>query len=96
MLLVLLVAAKSIVVAALAKAAGVAADWRQLGIGLSQVGEFSFVLASAGAALGLIAGDLYAAVLGAVVISIAASTVLVRRIRAVRPATPAASSAGPG
>jgi CPA2 family monovalent cation:H+ antiporter-2 len=80
LLLILLVGAKSIVAAALAKYARLAADWRQLGVGLSQVGEFSFVLASAGAGLGLIATDLYAAVLGAVVISIAASTVLVRRV----------------
>jgi CPA2 family monovalent cation:H+ antiporter-2 len=85
LLLVLLVAAKVVLVAAMARAAaggpGFAADWRQLAVGLGQVGEFSFVLASAALAIGLIGSDLFAAVLGTVVASIVASTVLVRRVR---------------
>ena len=79
-LLLLLAVAKSGVAAGLARASGMRADWRQIGVGLGQVGEFSFVLASAAAGLGLIGEDLYAAVLGSVVLSIGASTVLVRRI----------------
>jgi CPA2 family monovalent cation:H+ antiporter-2 len=76
----LLVAAKSAVIGGLARTARLAADWRQMAIGLGQVGEFSFVLAAAALSLGLIGSDLYAAVLGGVVVSIAASTMLVRRI----------------
>jgi CPA2 family monovalent cation:H+ antiporter-2 len=79
-LLGLVAVAKSGVVAVLARIARVRADWAQLGIGLGQVGEFSFVLASAALTLGLIAEDLYAAVLGSVVVSIAISTVLVRQV----------------
>ena len=89
LLLGLVAVAKSAVVAILARAARMQADPAQLGIGLGQVGEFSFVLASAATALGLIATDIYAAVLGSVVVSIAASTVLVRRVG--RRAGPAAA-----
>ena len=80
LLLVLLVAAKVVLVAVMARGARLAADWRQLAIGLGQVGEFSFVLASAALAIGLIGSDLFAAVLGTVVASIVASTVLVRQV----------------
>jgi len=79
-LLLALVVAKSVIVAAFARSAGLRADWRQLAVGLGQAGEFSFVLASAALTLRAIAGDLYAAVLGCVVVSIIASTVLVRRV----------------
>jgi monovalent cation:H+ antiporter-2, CPA2 family len=79
-LLLALVVAKSVIVAAFARSARLRADWRQLAVGLGQAGEFSFVLASAALALGAIAADLYAAVLGTVVASIVASTVLVRRV----------------
>lgn len=81
----LLVVTKVAVVAWSARHAGLKADWRHLAVGLGQVGEFSFVLASTGLALGLIASELFAAVLGTVVISIVASTVLVRRIGDPRP-----------
>jgi CPA2 family monovalent cation:H+ antiporter-2 len=50
----------------------------QLAVGLGQIGEFSFVLASAGVAAGAIAADVYAAVLASVAITIVGSTVLVR------------------
>ena len=50
----------------------------QLAIGLGQVGEFSFVLASVGRGVGAIDNTIYAAVLTAVVLTIAGSTVLVR------------------
>jgi CPA2 family monovalent cation:H+ antiporter-2 len=78
LLVALLVVAKTAVIALFARVGRLAADARQLSIGLSQAGEFSFVLASAGVALGVISPELYAAVLGAVVISIVGSTVLVR------------------
>ena len=50
----------------------------QLGIGLGQVGEFSFVLASILLARGLIPAELFTAMLATVVLTIAASAVLVR------------------
>lgn len=50
----------------------------QLAVGLGQIGEFSFVLASALLAADAISGDVYVALITAVAISIAASTVLVR------------------
>ena len=80
LLLALLVVTKVGIVAWTARRAELSADWRQLAVGLGQVGEFSFVLASTGLALGLISGELFAAVLGTVVISIVLSTVLVRRV----------------
>jgi monovalent cation:H+ antiporter-2, CPA2 family len=86
LLLVLLVGTKSTVAGGFARWAGIRADWRQLAVGLSQAGEFSFVLASAGLTLGLIGADLYAAVLGTVVMSIIVSTVLVRRVGVAAPA----------
>jgi CPA2 family monovalent cation:H+ antiporter-2 len=50
----------------------------QLGIGLGQVGEFSFVLAGILLGRALIPSELFTAVLATVVITIAASAVLVR------------------
>jgi len=50
----------------------------QLGIGLGQVGEFSFVLAGILLARGLIPSELFTAMLATVVVTIAASAVLVR------------------
>jgi CPA2 family monovalent cation:H+ antiporter-2 len=50
----------------------------QLGIGLGQVGEFSFVLAGILVGRALIPSELFTAVLATVVITIAASAVLVR------------------
>ena len=52
----------------------------KIGIGLGQVGEFSFVLGSTAAAAGAIGAEVYSAILGAVVITIIGSTVLVRII----------------
>jgi Kef-type K+ transport system membrane component KefB len=61
---------------------------------LGQIGEFSFVLGSAAAAAGAITHERYVALIAAVAISIAVSTVVVRlvgprraRIDAVPPAT---------
>jgi Kef-type K+ transport system membrane component KefB len=75
----------------LGRAVGLRADARQLAVGLGQAGEFSFVLASAALGLGFIGDGLYAAVLGTVALSIAGSTILVRRVGRRGPAVPAAS-----
>jgi Kef-type K+ transport system membrane component KefB len=59
----------------------VAAGWlfrRQLAVGLGQVGEFSFVLATIVLGRSLIPAELFTAILTTVVLTIAASTVLVR------------------
>jgi CPA2 family monovalent cation:H+ antiporter-2 len=50
----------------------------QLAIGLGQVGEFSYVLGALALGAGLITRDVNAALIGAVVVTIAASSVLVR------------------
>ena len=50
-----------------------------LGIGVSQIGEFSFVLGSLAFAQGEISSSQYTGVLLAVVLSITGSTILVRR-----------------
>ena len=50
----------------------------QLAVGLGQIGEFSFVIVSAGAVAGIVPASWFSATLGAVVITIAASAVLVR------------------
>ncbi len=60
----------------------------QLGIGLGQVGEFSFVLAGILLARGLISSALFTAMLTTVVLTIAASAVMVRMGK--RPAAVAA------
>jgi CPA2 family monovalent cation:H+ antiporter-2 len=54
----------------------------QLAIGLGQVGEFSYVLAALAFGAGLISPQVQAAVIAAVVVTIAASSVLVRLRRA--------------
>src|SRR5437763_5149845 len=52
----------------------------QLAIGLGQIGEFSYVLGALALGGGLITKEVNAALIGAVVISIAASSILVRLI----------------
>jgi len=64
----------------LARLARVAARPLQLAVGLGQVGEFSFVLASLGLATGQLDRPLYSAMLAAVALSIAASSVAVRLV----------------
>ncbi len=77
-LLGVLLVAKVAVTYLLARLAGLAARPGQLAIGLAQIGEFSFVLASVGLAAGVIERPLYAAMLSAVAITIAVSTIGVR------------------
>src|SRR6202011_4255994 len=77
-LLVLLVLAKALPIYVLARFAHLPGRPRQLATGLGQVGEFSFVLATIGVSRQVIPTELYAAILAAVVVTIAASTLLVR------------------
>jgi CPA2 family monovalent cation:H+ antiporter-2 len=50
----------------------------QVAVGLGQIGEFSFVLATIGVSRNVIPPELYSAILAAVVLTIGASTLLVR------------------
>jgi monovalent cation:H+ antiporter-2, CPA2 family len=89
--LALIVATKVLVAWALARAARLPARPTQLAVGLGQVGEFSFVLGSAAVAAGSIGRDTYVALVAAVAVTIAVSTVVVRfvapRDRAMRATT---------
>jgi K+:H+ antiporter len=76
--LVLVVVAKSGVVWAIAKVGKLGARPVQLAIGLGQVGEFSYVLGALALGAGLISREVSAGLIGAVVVSIAASSILVR------------------
>ncbi len=78
--LVLIVAAKVLPVWALARLSRLEARPLQLATGLGQMGEFSFVLGSTLVAAGRIGPPVYVALVAAVAASIAASSVLVRRI----------------
>jgi CPA2 family monovalent cation:H+ antiporter-2 len=81
------VLAKSGVAYALARGLRHAVNPSQLAVGLGQMGEFSFVLATVGLAAEAIDETVYAAVLATVVVTIAGSTILVRLVG--RPPTPA-------
>lgn len=70
--------AKVAVIYLLARVARLRARPAQLAIGLGQVGEFSFVLGSAALAAGAIPPALFAALLAALIVTIAFSTVAVR------------------
>jgi K+:H+ antiporter len=78
LLLVLLVVAKVVPIYLLARFARLPGRPRQIATGLGQIGEFSFVLATIGVTRQVIPSELYAAILAAVVLTIAASTLLVR------------------
>lgn len=71
---------KTLPIAILAKVMRIRARYRQLAIGLSQLGEFSFVLGTAALAKNAITEAQFEAILIAVVITIIASTTLVRRV----------------
>jgi CPA2 family monovalent cation:H+ antiporter-2 len=81
----LIVVAKVGVAWGLARAVGLPSRPGQLAIGLGQVGEFSFVLGSAAVAAGAIATETYVALIAAVAVSIAVSTVVVRLVGEARP-----------
>jgi CPA2 family monovalent cation:H+ antiporter-2 len=68
----------------------------QLAVGLGQIGEFSFVLASAAAAAGAIDGVLFTALIASVAISIAASSIAVRLVPVPKPPVTPVPGAGTG
>jgi len=78
--LALLVFGKMAVIYVLARVLRLDAHPGQLAVGLGQIGEFSFVLASVGLAAGVIDPILYTAILAGVALSIAVSTVAVRYV----------------
>lgn len=73
-----LVILKSAIAAGLAKAVGLRVRVAQLGVGLGQIGEFSFVVLGLGVAAGAISNSVFSAVLAAAVLSIALSAIAVR------------------
>src|SRR5439155_17617261 len=73
----LLLAAKSLPIYLLSWLGRLPVRRLQLTVGLSQVGEFGFVLASIGLARGAVSNELYTALLAVVAVSIALSAVLV-------------------
>ncbi len=77
-LLVVLVVGKVAAAWVLVRIAGLDARPLQLAVGIGQIGEFSFVLGSIGLGAGVLGADVHAALLGAIVASIALSSVLVR------------------
>lgn len=70
-----LVALKIVTVIVLATLFSVPARRAQLGVGLGQIGEFSFVVMGLGLAAGVISGGQFSAVLAAAALTIAASAV---------------------
>jgi CPA2 family monovalent cation:H+ antiporter-2 len=76
----LTVVAKSGVAYVLARLARLPARPLQLAVGLGQMGEFGFVLGTALVGVGAITGSTYVALLAAVVVSIAASAIVVRLV----------------
>ena len=84
--LALVVVGKSLVIYVLGRFARLPANHGQLAIGLSQIGEFGFVLATVAVARGVLPGEVYAALLAAVAVSIGASSILVRLVRRPTPA----------
>jgi CPA2 family monovalent cation:H+ antiporter-2 len=74
----LVVVAKVLVVWITARFAKLGARTLQLAVGLGQVGEFSYVLGALALGAGLISPAVSAGLVGAVVVSIAASSILVR------------------
>jgi CPA2 family monovalent cation:H+ antiporter-2 len=88
--IVLVVVAKSTLAYGLVRLTGLEGSPLHIAIGLGQIGEFSFVLASFALVRGAIGPDVFAAVLAAVATSIAASTILVRLVP--HPAAPLAAA----
>ena len=73
--ILLLVALKIVTIAGLAAVFSVPARRAQLGVGLGQIGEFSFVVVGLGLAAGVVSSGQFSAVLAAAAITIAASAV---------------------
>lgn len=81
LVLILMVLIKTLPTALLVKVSGLKVRPIQIGVGISQIGEFSFVLGSLAFKEGLITSDQFNGLLVAVVISILGSTLLVRKIK---------------
>lgn len=64
----------------MARVSSIPARPLQLAVGLGQVGEFSFVLATVGRSQGVIPQDVYSGILCAVLLSIAGSAIAARRV----------------
>jgi K+:H+ antiporter len=96
LLLGLVVVAKVLVAWALARIARLEVRPLQLAVGLGQIGEFSFVLASAALAAGTIDAVLFTAIIAAVAVSIAASSIAVRFVGVPRPPVSPVPLAAPG
>jgi CPA2 family monovalent cation:H+ antiporter-2 len=79
LVLVLMIFLKTFPTIALAKITKLNVRPTQLGVGVSQIGEFSFVLGSLAFAQELITRSQFTGLLVAVVLSITASTILIRR-----------------
>lgn len=79
LVLVLMIFLKTFPTMALAKISKLNVRPTQLGVGVSQIGEFSFVLGSLAFAQELITRSQFTGLLVAVVLSITASTILIRR-----------------
>ena len=73
-----MIVAKSLVIFGLGRVAKLPAHHGQLAVGLGQIGEFGFVLATVAVARGVLSGEVYAALLAAVAVSIGASSIAVR------------------
>lgn len=73
-----LIGVKALVVAALAAVFGVPARKLQLGVGLAQIGEFSFVVLGLGATAGVVSSAQSSAALAAAALTIGGSAVAVR------------------
>ena len=80
LVMALVVVTKSALAWLLVRLTGLSERPLQVAVGLGQIGEFSFVLASVAVARGAIGQDVFAAVLAAVVATIAGSTILVRLV----------------
>ncbi len=80
LLLLLILVAKVGVAWALTRLSGLKVRPIQLAVGLGQMGEFSFVLASSAVAAGAIEAVLYVEIIAAVAVSIAISSVVVRYV----------------
>ena len=79
LVLVLMILLKTLPTMGLAKIAKMNVRPTQIGVGVSQIGEFSFVLGSLAFAEGVITRSQFTGLLVAVVLSITASTILIRR-----------------
>ncbi|HET7181391.1 MAG TPA: cation:proton antiporter [Candidatus Limnocylindrales bacterium] len=88
----LVAVAKSGVIFTLARVSKLPANPGQLAVGLGQVGEFGFVLATVAVTRGVLPPAVYAALLAAVAISIAVSSISVRYVRRASPVVASADA----